>query len=303
MSTTLYNTLLYGGIGLGILALIAVTIVVIKKLKIKKQIEQDGQYWIYQNAWLKNTFSNNDVAVYGFKGNGKDVTFAHVINLIGGRHYSNIFYNHFTELKNIDDLNVGGNTFYDLHGNTLKEFEPNFEDGYHMYISDAGVYLGCQYNQELNKNCAEIPIHLALRRHLYDSHIHTNSQALTRVWDKFREQQSAFIRCLECKRVGEYFYVTAITYTEYESALAKKSPPGRKKEQTEEDILRDGEIVKRRFRVPVKSLTYDTREFRKKFFKGYYQQEIKPLKHKGVKTKYGYARHSNASRRQSNTKV
>ncbi|MCL2797702.1 MAG: hypothetical protein FWD58_06585 [Firmicutes bacterium] len=249
----------YGGAGLLALILAAVFTAIMLRLRRRRKEEQESQYWHVQNEWLKSTFDNFDVAVYGLRGAGKDVIFAHTINLQGKKHYSNIFYNSQTEVRDLKDLNVGGNEYESFINGTTHKFEPNFEENYHFFISDAGVYLGCQYNKELNQNYGEMPIHIALRRHLYDSHVHTNSQALNRPWDKIREQQGAYIHCLGVKNYGEFLIVSAITYTKYESALLCLPPP---KNPDKYDILRNGEIEERWFKVPTKSLSYDTRHFR-----------------------------------------
>ena len=249
----------------GVFVILAAVLIPLLIRKMRKKEETEALYWDGQNRWLVETFDNFDVAVYGFRGSGKDVIFAHAINLKGAKHYSNIFYNADTEVRDIKDLNVGGNEYPAFINGTVKRFEPNFEEGYHFFISDAGVYLGCQYNKELCENYGELPIHLALRRHLYDSHVHTNSQALNRPWDKIREQQGAFIHCLGVKNYGEFLIVSAITYTKYESALACLPPTGgvdRKGKPDKYDVLRDGEIAERWFKVPTESLTYDTRHFK-----------------------------------------
>jgi len=250
---------MYGGGGLALLVLAAVFTVILIRSRSRRKEKRESLYWYYQNEWLKNAFDNFDVAVYGLRGSGKDVIFAHCINLHGRKHYSNLFYNSQTEVRDIRDLNVGGNDYESFINGTTHKFEPNFEEGQHFYISDAGVYLGCQYNRELNQNYGELPIHIALRRHLYDSHVHTNSQALNRPWDKIREQQGVFVHTLGVQNYGDFLIVSAITYTKYESALECLPPP---EKPDKYHTLKYGEIVERRFKVPTNSLTYDTRHFK-----------------------------------------
>lgn len=253
------NIYLFIGLGVVSAALIALCIYAIVRLLRIKNEKNSGLYWAYQDKWLLNAFDNYDCAVYGFRGTGKDVLFAHAINLKGGKHYSNIYYNTDTEVRDLKDLNVGGNTYEDFINGNIKKFEPNFEEGYHFFISDAGVYLGCQYNKELNQNYGELPIHIALRRHLYDSHVHTNSQALNRPWDKVREQQGCFIHTLGTIDCGDFLIVKAISYTKYESAL-ECLPPTDKPDKFH--VMKYGEISEHKFKVPVSSLTYDTRHFK-----------------------------------------
>ena len=238
---------------------VVVGLIILIKFLLRKKANDEVLYWHYQDQWLVNAFDNNDCAVYGFRGSGKDCLFAHTINLKGEKHYSNIWYNDLTEVRDIKDLHCGGNEYPNFINGNIKPFTPNFEDGYHFFISDAGVYLGCQYNKELNAEFGKLPIHLALRRHLYNSHVHTNSQALNRVWDKLREQQGAFIHCLGTKNYGDYLVVSAISYTNYESALACLPPP---KKVDKFSTMKYGEIKEHRFKIPVASLEYNTRHFK-----------------------------------------
>jgi len=254
----------FGGVCLALLLFF-----VVKQLLKRKQ-ERDILYWHYQDMWLLHAFDNYDCAVYGFRGSGKDVLFAHSINLKGEPHYSNIWYNDLTEVRDLKDLHVGGNEYPDFISGNIKRFTPNFEEGFHFFISDAGVYLGCQYNKELNVNYGEMPIHLALRRHLYNSHVHTNSQALNRVWDKLREQQGCFIHALGTQNYGDFLVVNAISYTNYESALACLPPP---EKPDKFFTMKYGEIVERRFKVPLNALQYDSRHF-KSLLHDYKQEEI-----------------------------
>jgi len=251
------NIFLYGGVGMLFLIIAVIGWLIFRRLK-KKQ-ERDVLYWAYQDMWLEEVFDNYDVAVYGFRGSGKDVLFAHAIELKGAKHYSNIWYNELTEVRDLTDLHVGGNLYPDFIEGNIKRFEPNFDEGAHFFISDAGVYLGCQFNKELNQNFGELPIHIALRRHLYNSHVHTNSQALNRVWDKLREQQGCFIHCLGTVNYGDFLIVSTITYSKYESALACLPPP---KKPNKHEVLRNGEILERRFKVPINALKYDSRHFK-----------------------------------------
>ncbi len=253
------NLYLILGMGAASAALIALIIFIIVFLRKSKQEENGGLYWAYQDRWLLNAFNNFDCAVYGLRGTGKDVLFAHVINLRGGKHYSNIYYNSDTEVRDLKDLHVGGNEYPDFINGNIKKFKPNFEEGCHFFISDAGVYLGCQYNKELNQNYGELPIHIALRRHLYNSHVHTNSQALNRPWDKIREQQGCFIHTLGTTNYGDFLIVKAISYTKYESALECLPPP---EKPDEYHVMKYGEILEHKFKIPVNSLAYDTRHFK-----------------------------------------
>jgi len=102
---------LYIYIGAGVLVILAAGLIPLFIRRGLRKEDSEAQYWDTQNRWLVETFDNFDVAVYGFRGSGKDVIFAHAINLKAAKHYSNIYYNADTEVRDIKDLNVGGNEY------------------------------------------------------------------------------------------------------------------------------------------------------------------------------------------------
>lgn len=247
-------------IAVGVLAA-AVVIYLIVRSRGKKirGIEIDSDYWTVQYEQLVDLFENENVMVYGKKGSGKDLLFALAVYLRGEKHYSNIYYDENTEIRPLSDLNCGGNTYEDFVSGNVKKFDPVFESGYDFYISDGGIYLGCQYNKELNQKYPEMPVLFALSRHLYDMRIHINSQALNRPWDKLREQQSAFIHTLTTTDCGDCLVVSAISYTRYESALECLPPP---QKDDKYETMRFGQIREHKFLIRKEWITYDTRHFR-----------------------------------------
>ena len=255
-------------------AILAAGIIFLIVRKFRKKItviDESADYWTVQHRQLVELFENYNVMTYGAKGSGKDLITALVIFLRGEKHYSNIYYDDNTEIRELSDLHCGGNTYDDFVNGTVKKFDANFEDGCDFYISDGGIYLGCQYNKELNSKYPEMPIHFALRRHLYDSRIHINSQALGRPWDKLREQQNAFIHTLKMTDCGDCLVVSAISYTRYESALECLPPPVK---EDKYEIMKFGQIREHKFLVRKEWIKYDTRHFRGLLIKEI-KQEVK----------------------------
>lgn len=231
--------LIIGGI-FGIAVIISISIVT--RRKIQTSLNK-------ADRWLLGEFRRCNVLVYGPKGAGKDLIFAHVIALRGEKHYSNIPYDENTEVITLDELNVGDNTFVDFIDGTVRQFPPRFEDGLDAYVSDGGIYMPCQYNKELNSKYPSMPILFALSRQLYNMNIHLNSQALCRPWDKLREQADSYIQVLSTTPRGEYLHTRIVGYDNYNDALNKTNP-----------------IVKFTVHIPIAELKYDTRYFREFLF-------------------------------------
>jgi len=192
---------------------------------------------------------------------GKDLTFAHVINLRGDYHYANMPYNDDTSVEALDTLSVG-NSYEAFLDNDIKQIDPYFEDLRDFYISDAGIYLPCQYNKELNVKYPSLPLFYALSRQLHRMNIHANIQNLGRLWDKLREQADGYIWVRKSVEFDEYFIVHTVTYDRYMSAVLQLLPSKDKQYNAT-----NGEIVERKFKVPKVSLKFDTHYFRKLIFK------------------------------------
>jgi len=207
-----------------ILIIIAVLFVLVRlKVKPNENVESDA-YWDEQNAWLVSEFSRCNVIVFGKKGSGKDLTFSHVINLRGVKHYANMPYNKLTTVMGLDSLSVGDNTFEDFLNDTLTKFKPVFNDELDYYISDAGVYLPSQYDKDLDKRYHSMPLFYALSRQLHKMNIHANLQALGRLWKKLREQGDGFLWIRKTVDMDTHFVVHAISYDRYESAERRLLP-------------------------------------------------------------------------------
>lgn len=210
--------------------------------------------------WLVQEFMRCNVMVFGKKGKGKDLLFAHVIALRGEKHYSNMEYNDDTEVISLKEVALGKNTFEDCINDTIKKLPPRFESGCDIYITDGGIYLPSQYNKLLNDLYPSMPLLYALSRQVYQNNIHANVQAFGRLWDKLREQADSYIRVVDRIEHEKYFLVKTICYEEYAAAESCLLPCG-----DLQYIATHGNIKKRTFKVMKASLQYDTHYFKKVF--------------------------------------
>lgn len=243
-----------------IFVIISVVIIITALILILSRLGRVGYYKL-QDAWLVQEFSRCNVIVFGKKGTGKDLLFAHVIHLRGDKHYANMPYNDNTEVVDLKEVALGDNTFIDLVEDTIKRFKPRFDAGKDIYISDAGVVLPGQEDRTLDKRYPSMPLLYALSRQTYQNNIHINSQALSRPWKKLREQADSYIRVLGNTPKKKYIIVKAISYEQY-AAAEKGLLPCNDKQFT----ATNGEIKYRRFKIYIKELKYDTYFFASKFF-------------------------------------
>lgn len=200
------------------------------------------------DIWLVHEFRRCNVMVFGKKGSGKDVIFAHVIALRGAKHYSNIPYDDNTEVITLNEIAAGANTFEDCINGTITKFDARFDEGCDIYVSDAGIYFPNTMYDKLDKLYPSLPVYMALSRHLYNANVHTNCQALGRPWKKIREQADSYIQVLHTRARGEFLYVTVIGYEQSSVNSESLSP-----------------VCKHVVRVPLSELQYDSRYFRTVF--------------------------------------
>lgn len=179
---------------------------------------------IYDVARL---FENNSVSVCGKKGRGKDMLTANVIARRKGKYYiSNVDYHckGKTFIRFNPALLQCGNTYREFLTRKVSRYVYPYPDGVDIYISDTGVYFPSQYCNQLNNEFRDIPTFTALSRHLGECFMHTNAQALNRVWDKIREQSDTYITCLSCKVIGKLVIQRIRIYERYDTALANVPP-------------------------------------------------------------------------------
>ncbi len=217
-------------------------------------------YYKLQNDWLQNEFRRCNCIVYGKKRTGKDLLFAHVIFLRNEKHYSNIFYDKKTEVIGLLEVSLGNNSFIDVINDKIKKVECRFERYSDIYISDAGINLPAQCHMDLQKTYPSMPMMYGLSGNIFDINIHMNTQALSRPWDKLREQADSYIWVLGNTEFKDYFIVNTIYYDRYDSALNCLLPCNKK-----EYKAKYGVIKRRNFKIYKSELKYDTHYFRSKF--------------------------------------
>lgn len=174
-------------------------------------------------------FNNNSVSVCGKKGRGKDMLTANVIARRNRPYYiSNVDY----KVRNSRFIRFNpallktGNNYKSFIEQEIKPYIYPYPDGTDIYISDCGVYFPAQYCGELNRDYKDIPTFMALSRQLGDCFVHTNAQALNRVWDKVREQSDIYLSCQWCKVFfrGKIVVQCVREYEKYESAVNNQPP-------------------------------------------------------------------------------
>ncbi len=176
---------------------------------------------------IKKTFAYGNTSVSGLRGRGKDMLFANVIARRKQKYISNLNY----KVIGIEHIPLDyskldtKNTYKNLLDDTIVPFDYEYPEKTDIYISDCGIYFPAQYCGELNRDYKSLPIFMALSRQLGLCNVHTNSQALNRVWDKLREQSDLYIVCKWCKVFfGKIVIQRIIIYDKYDSALKNVDP-------------------------------------------------------------------------------
>lgn len=230
-------------------------------------------------------YKNNSVSVCGKKGRGKDMLIANVIarrafhplkNPRGSKYYvSNVDY----KVKGSKCIKFNpallrvGNDYKSFIENKVKGYIYPYPDGTDIYISDCGVYFPAQYCGELNRDYKDIPTFMALSRQLGECYVHTNAQALNRVWDKIREQSDQYIHCQWCKVFGKIVVQKVRIYEKYESAMNNVPPcrvsvplfnPDRiqRAKIARDQYISAHGVIKTKFLIYVNKSKYDTRLFK-----------------------------------------
>lgn len=223
-----------------------------------------NNYFTFQDLWLLERFSNSNVLVFGAKGKGKDLLFAHLIYLRNELHYSNMPYNQNSIICTPKHLNLNGNTFKDLINGSVKKFNSKLLYGADIYLSDVGVYLPSTEHKELDVIYPDLPLFMALSRQLGNHNIHINTQALGRCWIKVREQCDCFIRLLHADIYDKFIIIDTICYESYQSAEAGFLP-----NQNEAEEAQRGSIEYRSFYIKKNELLYNTNYFASVFYDDY----------------------------------
>lgn len=221
-----------------------------------------------------NAFQTSNVIVTGKQGRGKDVLFAYVIEKRKQEHLSNLWYNDYSNVIAIKDIELKFNDYKTfISGEVKHEYKYDFFEGKDIYISDGGVYLPSQMDSLLHKEYKSLPIAFALERQLYNGHIHANCQCLERFWKALREQADYYVH-LRKKPLNLPFFLVLFTreYDKYESAKQLLLPLGtlmfnkyskaqKKQFDSTNGFIKNGLII-----VPKRYLKYDSRWFHQVVF-------------------------------------
>jgi len=244
---------------------------------------------------LLRRFRDSNTITFGPKGSGKDLLFQFIINSRRESYRSNISYGHelpssrvWSKRRKVDKswrcLNpsitfkqlsdsIAPNDYESfILGKTVKCVNP-FEDNHDFYFSDCGIILPSQYDSFLSRQFTSLPVVYALSRHLWNCNIHINTQAFSRPWIKLREQADFFVRCRGVVNLPFFLLVRVVMYDKYDSASRSLEPLRTRAingfshansdlRTADQGLIQGGFVFVRK-----KSISYDTRAFRKVLFK------------------------------------
>lgn len=192
------------------------------------------------NRIVLSYFKYDSVCVFGKKGKGKDILFQYVIRKQKVRPYSNTSYGDSNDLISVSDLRIN-NTFSNAINEEWKKCDDyKIREGADIFISDCGVYLPSQYYSTLDKLYPDLPLFMAVSRHLSNTNVHINTQNIGRVWDKVREQCGYFIKARKTRVIGRLAFTSLIVYDRSDTAEHGVLPfkPARKKRKAEVEAQR-----------------------------------------------------------------
>ena len=169
-------------------------------------------------------FKRHSVSVFGEKGSGKDVLMGNVIARRKKPYVSNLDYGYQRIPYRYEDIDTG-NTYKEILHDKIKPYVYPHGEGVDIYLSDCGIYFPSQYCNELNKAYPSLPVFFALSRQLApNASVHTNTQALNRVWDKIREQSTIYVQAVWCKIIFGIVIQKVRIYDKYVSAENRVRP-------------------------------------------------------------------------------
>lgn len=237
-------------------------------------------------------FEKGNVSVCGLKGTGKDMLMSNVCIRRNKPYVSNIDYGGMYMPLRLDLLDCGQNSYKDFISGTLKKYEYPYCDNTDVYISDAGVYFPCQYDEQITKQYPQLATLFALSRQIGEFNIHYNSQALGRVYTKMREQSDIFIKCKSCKVLFKKIVIqSGYIYEKYQSAVdgvmpfRMKNPHGIFSKQSSREEFKTLYLLKKQdytnthgkikpfTLIYIHKSTYDTRRFKFMLKEGYINEE------------------------------
>lgn len=178
------------------------------------------------NRFIRRLFERGNVLVNGERGSGKDVLIGNVyvrnrIPYVSNQDYGGNCLEQYLPAK----FDMNGNTYKDLINDTCAPYEFPYPESTHVIISDGGIYFPSQYCNELNRDYKGQPMFAALSRQLGEGcHVHANTQAYGRLWDKMREQCVRYLNCEWCIHVLGLVIQRVIYYDKADSCAARIKP-------------------------------------------------------------------------------
>lgn len=241
-----------------VIGIIIAIIFIFRELRYKRDLTE-----------LALNFKKCNCIVFGRKGCGKDLIFNAVINKRKEVCFCNILYNRDYSIKRpIKYFNVEPNTYVSLLEDNITTIPKRIKENIDMYISDGGIYIPSNCDNDLCKRYPSLPIYYALSRHLGNMNIHINTQYLGRVWCKLREQADCYIKAVKTRKslFGQSLITECIVYDTYKSAMAELLPyecgffkSNEEKAKLEEFKARNGEIKRLIIKQKIKNINYDSR--------------------------------------------
>lgn len=180
--------------------------------------------WSFNFQHVRRLFARGNVCICGLRGRGKDLLMGNIACRSKRPYASNIDYGGKYLPLTLSEVCIP-DIYSNFIGGEIIPYSFPYPDGTDIYISDAGVYLPCQYNDRLNRTFPGLCTFAALSRHVGNCNVHYNTQALNRVWDKMREQSDQYIMTMGCKVLFGKFVIQKVRiYEKYQSAIDAVPP-------------------------------------------------------------------------------
>jgi hypothetical protein len=182
-------------------------------------------YFKRNAAWLAKKYKSGNSITFGMQGNGKDVIYQKMINVIDKPCYAVMPYGPLTTVLPIKKLALGDNTFDKFIENKITKVKDEYIEGYHYWMSDAGLYFPSHLDVLLSKLYPSLPIAAALMRQVRDAHMHFNAQRGSRIWVKLREQCDIYVKACGCFKIPLLGLFVKARYYELEESADRSLKP------------------------------------------------------------------------------
>jgi len=173
----------------------------------------------FNKVWLVSIMCNYDIIIYGAKRVGKDAFLQCMAPALAKvKHILSTDARAYASRISLPELDLKHTTDDLLNDRISKQpYNSKFELSI-IYVSDSNVYLPSSEYNYLNNNYNYLLLWCCLSGNIYDSNIIVNAQAIDKIYDKIRVQQSYYIRVNGIRGlIFKYFDITV--YSDYEQAL------------------------------------------------------------------------------------